>query len=55
MKVHKNQIQKKGINDLVPIGYDKKNVWDAMSDIILLPKSDESKHFFEEVMNYKMG
>jgi hypothetical protein len=40
---------------MVPIGYDCKNVWDAMTDIILLPRSDESKQFFDEVSNYKLG
>jgi hypothetical protein len=55
MKIHKNQLQRKGSNDMVPINYEKKNVWDAMTDIILLPSSDESKLFFQEVSNYKMG
>jgi hypothetical protein len=55
MKIHKNQLQRKGNNDMVPINYEKKSVWDAMTDIILLPSSDESKLFFEEVANYKLG
>lgn len=40
---------------MVPINYEKKKVWDAMTDIILLPGSDESHLFFEEVSNYKQG
>jgi hypothetical protein len=53
--VHKNQLQRKGENDMVPINYESKNVWDAMTNIILLPASDESKQFFSEVNNYKLG
>ena len=43
MKVHKNQLQTKGPDDLVPIGYETKNIKDAITDIILLPNSDETK------------
>ena len=40
---------------MVPINYESKNVWDAMTNIILLPASDESRQFFSEVNNYKLG
>lgn len=43
MKVHKNQLQTKGPDDLVPINYETKHVLDAITDIVLLPNSDESK------------
>ena len=55
MKVHKNQLQRRAVGDMVPIHYEQKDVWDAMSDIILIPSSDESKLFFEEIANYKLG
>ena len=55
MKVHKNQLQTKGPDDLVPIGYETKNIKDAITDIILLPNSDETKQFWQEVNNYKLG
>ena len=55
MKVHKNQLQTKGPDDMVPIGYDSKNIKDAITDIILLPNSDETKQFWQEINNYKLG
>ena len=50
-----NRHERREPEDMVPIHYEEKQVWDVVSDVILLPKSDDSLLFGQEVANYKMG